>query len=101
MLGDGVRLTIAGTAIGLAGALGGTRVVEHMLFEVSATDPPTFLAVAFLLVAVALTASVVPAVRATRADPLRALRSDWPCDEPRCIYRRNTRALRFGSRVRL
>ena len=64
----------AGVAVGLVGAWGLTRVLAALLFEVGATDRPTFAAVAVLLVIVAGVASLVPAYRATRADPLLVLR---------------------------
>jgi putative ABC transport system permease protein len=72
--GQGLGLTLAGVAIGVAGALALTRVMKGLLFEVSATDPATFVGIAALLVVVALTASLIPARRATRIDPMAALR---------------------------
>jgi putative ABC transport system permease protein len=67
-------LATVGVALGVAGALAVTRVLARFLFEVKPTDLPTFLAVAALLVAVALLAGLLPAHRATRVDPLIALR---------------------------
>jgi putative ABC transport system permease protein len=67
-------LVTVGVALGVAGALAVTRVLERFLFEVKPTDLPTFLGVAALLVAVALLAGLLPAQRATRVDPLIALR---------------------------
>jgi putative ABC transport system permease protein len=60
-------------ALGLAGSLGLSRLLSRMLFGVKATDPVTFLSVSFLLVAVALVASFVPARRAAKVDPMIAL----------------------------
>jgi putative ABC transport system permease protein len=74
VVGEGLRLTGAGIAIGLLAALGLTRILSALLFEVSPTDPLTFAAVAVVLGAVAILASYLPAQRATRVDPLVALR---------------------------
>ena len=60
--------------MGVAGALAATRVLKQFLFGVTPTDAPTFVAVAVLLAAVALAAGWAPAWRATRVDPLVALR---------------------------
>jgi predicted permease len=73
---QGLRLTLIGTAIGLLGALGLTRVLKSMLFGVTPTDPVAFVAVSILLAAVALLASYIPARRATMVDPMDALRNE-------------------------
>jgi putative ABC transport system permease protein len=70
----GMLLTLVGVIIGVAGALGLTRVMASLLFGVTAKDPLTFVAVAGLLSAVAFIACFVPALRATKVDPLVALR---------------------------
>ncbi|HSB75850.1 MAG TPA: ABC transporter permease [Terriglobales bacterium] len=75
VLGQGLRLALAGVALGLGGAWALTRVMRDLLFQVSALDPATFIAVALTFVAVALLASYVPARRATAIDPLAALRA--------------------------
>jgi predicted permease len=67
-------LVTVGVALGVVGALAVTRVLARFLFEVKPTDLPTFLVVAALLVAVALLAGLLPARRATRVDPMAALR---------------------------
>jgi putative ABC transport system permease protein len=72
----GMSLTLIGVALGLAAALALTRVMRNMLFEVSATDPVTFALIALLLLSVAFIASYIPARRATKVDPLIALRSE-------------------------
>jgi putative ABC transport system permease protein len=72
----GVRLTLIGVALGLAGALALTRVMKNLLFEVSPTDPATFALIALFVVGVALIASYIPARRATKVDPLQALRRE-------------------------
>ena len=66
----------AGIALGAATAFAVTRVMKELLFGVSATDPVTFLAVALLLATVTLLASYIPARRATRVDPIVALRCE-------------------------
>ena len=74
VVGKGLVLTAVGLALGLAASFGLTRFLESLLFEVKATDPLTFAGVALLLLAVALAACLVPARRATRVDPMVALR---------------------------
>ncbi|HLW75381.1 MAG TPA: ADOP family duplicated permease, partial [Bryobacteraceae bacterium] len=76
VLGQGLILTLIGIAIGLAGAVAATRLLESLLFEVKPTDPLTYAAVAVLLTAVATVASLIPALRAARVDPLVALRQE-------------------------
>jgi len=74
VLGEGMSLVAIGVTLGTALALGVSRVLSGLLFGISATDPVTFLAVPLALGTVALLASLVPARRATRVDPLVALR---------------------------
>ena len=76
VLGDGVRLTLVGIVIGAAGGVFAARALGRLLYGIGPTDPVTFVAVAVLLVAVALLASYVPAARATRVDPVVALRTE-------------------------
>ena len=74
VLRNGLSLTLVGILIGLAGALGLTRLMSKLLFGVTPTDAPTFVTVAAILFVVALVACYIPARRATRVDPLVALR---------------------------
>jgi putative ABC transport system permease protein len=71
---QGLALALTGIALGLAGALVLTRFISTLLFGVTPTDPLTYAAVSALLLIVALAASYIPAVRATRVDPMVALR---------------------------
>ncbi len=74
VLQQGMALTVIGIVLGLAGALVGTRFIRGMLFGVTASDPLTFIGVAGVLMAVAFLACFIPARRATKVDPLVALR---------------------------
>jgi putative ABC transport system permease protein len=76
VLGHGARVALLGIGIGIAAALGLTRLMTSLLFGVSATDPLTFVGVAGLLTLVALAASLLPARRAMRVDPMVALRHE-------------------------
>jgi predicted permease len=76
VLRQGSRLAIAGIAIGLGGAAAFVRVLKTMLFGISPLDPLTFAAVAVLLAVAALAASLIPARRAARVNPIHALRHD-------------------------
>jgi predicted permease len=76
VLRDGLVLTSAGVIAGLAGAFVLTRFLQRLLFGIEPQDPATFVVVALLFVAVALLASYVPARRATRVDPIVALRTE-------------------------
>ena len=74
ILRDGLKAVGLGLVIGILGAFGTARIMSNMLFEISALDPATYLAASALLITVAVVASYVPARRATKADPILALR---------------------------
>lgn len=76
VLGQGVRLTLPGVAAGLLLAVAATRLIQGLLYNVSALDPLTYGAVAVVLAVVSLSATCVPAYRATRVDPLSSMRSE-------------------------
>jgi ABC-type antimicrobial peptide transport system permease subunit len=76
VVGRGIKLGLAGVAAGILAAFAATRTVSSLLYGVSAIDPVTFLGIPFVLVAVTIIASYVPARRAMRVDPVEALRDE-------------------------
>ena len=76
ILGQGTKLTLSGIIIGLAAAWTTTRLLVKLLYGISATDPLTFAAIPLLLITVALLACWLPARRATKIDPIIALRCE-------------------------
>jgi predicted permease len=76
VIAEGMRPALIGVALGLAGALALKRAISSLIFGVSESDPLTFLSVSVLLAMVALVASILPAYRATKVDPMRALREE-------------------------
>jgi predicted permease len=73
---QGLRPALAGLAAGMAAALGVTRLMQASLYGLSAADPITVIGVPVILVTIAIVALLIPAIRATRVDPVRALRAD-------------------------
>jgi putative ABC transport system permease protein len=76
VVGEGLTLVMLGTAFGLVGALTATRVLQSMLFDLAPSDPTTYVAIVGLLGTAAIVASWIPARRASRVDPVVALRSE-------------------------
>jgi putative ABC transport system permease protein len=76
IVGQGLKVVAIGVAIGLIAALALSRVMKSLLFDVAATDPLTFAAMALLLACVAVVACYIPARRAAKTDPIIALRCD-------------------------
>jgi putative ABC transport system permease protein len=76
VVGEGLRLSVVGMAIGLAGAFAVTRVMASMLVGVSPADPATFASIVVLFGVIAVTASWIPARRASRLDPIAAIREE-------------------------
>ncbi len=74
IVGHGLALSLTGIAIGLAASFALTRLMKGLLFGISATGPVTFVAISILLTSIGLLASWIPARRATKVDPLGALR---------------------------
>jgi cell division protein FtsX len=75
VVGHGLRLALFGLLLGMCGAFALTRVLQGLLFQITPTDPATYIGIAFLFIAVILAASYIPARRAARLDPLIMLRS--------------------------
>ena len=71
-----LRLAVAGIVLGAAGALAATRLMEGLLFGVQASDPATFALTAGVMAAATLAASMIPAIRATRVDPIKVLKAE-------------------------
>ena len=76
VVGQGIALALSGVAIGLVAAFALTRFLSNQLFGVGATDPATFATVSGTLMLIALLATLMPALRATRVDPVVALRDE-------------------------
>jgi putative ABC transport system permease protein len=76
IIGQGMTLVFIGVALGLGGAFAATRLIRGLLFDIGPTDPLTFASVAALITLIALLACSIPARRATKVDPMVALRCE-------------------------
>lgn len=74
ILGQGLKLVLVGLVLGLAGAFALTRLIRSLMFGVTPSDPVTFVAVSVPLIVITLAAGGLPAFKATKLDPLKALR---------------------------
>ena len=76
IIGEALRVVAVGAVVGLVGAFALVRFIQSLLFEVQVTDPQTYIASLFVVLSIGIMASIVPALRATRVDPVVALRDD-------------------------
>jgi putative ABC transport system permease protein len=76
VVGEGMKMSLAGMVVGIAAALGITRVMASLFIGVSPTDPLTFVGITILFLVVALAAAWLPAFRASRLDPIEAIRDE-------------------------
>jgi len=76
VVGETLRTVGVGIAVGVLAAVAGARVLRSLVYDVSATDPLTFVAVPVVVVAVAMLAAIIPARRASRVNPISVLRAD-------------------------
>ncbi len=76
IIGETLRVVAVGALVGIAGAFGLVRLIQSLLFEMQVTDPRTYIASIFVVLSIGIMASIVPALRATRIDPVVALREE-------------------------
>jgi putative ABC transport system permease protein len=76
VVSHGAKVVLAGAIVGVAAALASTRLLDALLYEVSAVDPVVFVAMSITMIGIGLLASYVPARRASRVDPIESLRND-------------------------
>lgn len=76
IVAEGLKLAVVGVTIGVIGAIALTRLITSLLYDVSPVDPVTFLGVSLVLALAALVASYIPALKATRVDPVLALKHE-------------------------
>jgi predicted lysophospholipase L1 biosynthesis ABC-type transport system permease subunit len=76
VVSQGARVVLVGTVVGVAAALASTRLLDALLYEVSAVDPVVFVAMSIMMIGIGMLASYVPARRASNVDPIESLRND-------------------------
>ena len=76
VVSQGAKVVLAGAVVGVAAALASTRLLDTLLYEVSAVDPVVFVAMSIMMIGIGMLASYVPARRASRVDPIESLRND-------------------------
>jgi ABC-type antimicrobial peptide transport system permease subunit len=76
VVSEGARVVLVGTVVGVAAALASTRLLDALLYEVSAVDPVVFVAMSIMMIGIGMLASYLPARRASNVDPIESLRND-------------------------
>jgi putative ABC transport system permease protein len=76
VVSQGAKVVLIGTVVGVAAALASTRLLDALLYEVSAVDPVVFVAMSIMMIGIGMLASYVPARRASSVDPIESLRTD-------------------------
>ena len=76
VVSQGAKVVLVGTVVGVAAALASTRLLDALLYDVSAVDPVVFVAMSIMMIGIGMLASYVPARRASNVDPIESLRND-------------------------